>query len=78
MKDRIDKIESEVQQMNLEFSIAQEESKAGFSELNKTLKGLLVRLSNNNAEGGTINDLLQLWTDRSLGKAMPLCSKIKP
>ena len=50
MKDRMDKIEREVQQMNLVFSKAQEESKAGFSELNKTLKELLVRSSNNNTE----------------------------
>ena len=50
MKDRIDKIENQVQQMKIGFSKAQEESKAGFSELNKTLKELLVRSSNNNAE----------------------------
>ena len=50
MKDRMDKIEREVQQMNLVFNKAQEESKAGFSELNKTLKELLVRSSNNNTE----------------------------
>ena len=78
MKDRIDKIENQVQQMKIGFSKAQEESKAGFSELNKTLKELLVRSSNKSNCWETINDLLQLWTDRSLGKAMPLCSNIKP
>ena len=50
IKDRIEKIENQVQQMKIGFSKAQEESKAGFSELNKTLKELLVRWSTNDSE----------------------------
>lgn len=50
MKDRINKVEREVQQLNVGFSKAQEENKVVFNELNKTLKELLARQNPNTPE----------------------------